>query len=78
MYAYDGTTTTDAPVGMDVYLAEQGDAEWTNADGSAAALGLADSDTPAESHDFFVLVSAKPSSVGVKSANKLRCEFTYQ
>ena len=78
MYAYDGTTTTDAPVGMDVYLAEQGDAAWTNADGSAAALTISDSDTPATDHYFYVAVSASPSSVGVKSANKLRVEFTYQ
>jgi hypothetical protein len=78
MYAYDGSTTTDAPVGMDVYLAESGDAAWTNADGSAAALEIDDSDTPAEDHDFYVSVSASPSSVGVKSANKIRVEFTYQ
>lgn len=78
MYAYDGTTTTAAPVGMDVYLAESGDAAWTNADGSAAALTIADSTTPATDHYFYIAVSASPSSVGVKSANKLRCEFTYQ
>jgi hypothetical protein len=78
MYAYDGTTTTDAPVGMDVYLAEQGDAAWTNADGSAAALTISDSDTPATDHYFYVAVSASPSSVGVKSANKLSVELTYQ
>lgn len=78
MYAYDGTTTTTAPVGMDVYLAEQGDAAWTNADGSAAALTISDSDTPATSHAFYIAISASPSSVGVKSANKVRLEFTYQ
>lgn len=78
MYAYDGTTTTTAPVGMDVYLAEGGDAAWTNADGSASALSISDSSTPATSHDFFIAVSASPTSVGVKSANKLRIEFTYQ
>lgn len=78
MYAYDGTTTTTAPVGMDVYLAESGDAAWTNADGSASALSISDSSTPATSHDFYIAVSASPSSVGVKSANKLRVQFTYQ
>jgi hypothetical protein len=78
MYGYDGTTTTDAPVGLDLYLAEQGDAAWTNADGSAAALTITDSSTPAKSHDFYVAVSASPSSVGVKDANKIRVEFTYQ
>lgn len=78
MYGYDGTTTTDAPVGLDLQLAESGDAAWTNADGSAAALTITDSDTPATSHDFYVAISASPSSVGVKSANKIRVEFTYQ
>jgi len=78
MYAYDGTTTTNAPTGMDVYLAESGDAAWTNADGSAAALTIADSDTPATDHYFYVALSASPSSVGVKSANKVRVQFTYQ
>lgn len=78
MYGYDGTTTTDAPVGLDLYLAEQGDAAWTNADGSAAALTITDSSTPATSHDFYVAASASPSSVGVKDANKIRVEFTYQ
>jgi len=78
MYAYDGDTTTNAPSGMDVQLAEQGDAAWTNADGSAAALAIADSDTPATDHHFYIAVSATPSSVGVKSGNKIRCEFTYQ
>lgn len=78
MYAYDGTTTTNAPTGTDVYLAEQGDAAWTNADGSAAALTITDSSTPATSHDFYIAISVSPSTVGVKSANKLRIEFTYQ
>ena len=78
MYAYDGTTTTDAPVGMTVQMAESGDDSWTTAGGSAAALTISDSDTPAEDHHFYVSVSATPTSVGVKSANKMRIEYTYQ
>ena len=78
LYAYDGTSTANAPSGMNVYLAEQGDSTWTQAHGSASALSISDSDTPAEDHDFFVLASASPTSVGVKSANKIRVEFTYQ
>jgi len=78
MYAYDGTTTTTAPTDTDVYLAEKGDANWTNADGSAAALTISDSDTPATSHNFYIAVSVKPTAVGIKSANKIRTEFTYQ
>jgi len=78
LYAYDGTTPATAPTDMDVYLAEVTDTNWTNADGSAAALGLADKSTPGTSHDYFVAISIKPTTVGVKSANKLRIEFTYQ
>lgn len=78
MYAYDGTTPATAPTGMDVYLAEQADTNWTNADGSAAALALGDKSTPATSHDYYIAVSTKPTTVGVKDANKLRIEFTYQ
>jgi len=78
MYAYDGTTTTNAPSGMNVYLAEQGDSSWTQAHGSGNALTLDDRSTAATSHDFYVAISASPTSVGVKSANKLRLEFVYQ
>lgn len=78
MYAYDGTTTTNAPSGMTVQMAEVGDSAWTQAHGSGSALSIADSSTPATSHDFYVAVSASPTSVGVKSANKARIEFTYQ
>ena len=78
MYAYDGTTTTNAPSGMNVYLAEQGDTAWVQAHGSGSALELDDHSTAATSHDFYVAISASPTSVGVKSANKLRLEFVYQ
>lgn len=78
LYAYDGSTTTNAPTDMNVYLAEQGDTNWTQAHGSASALGLTDKSTPATSHDYYVLISASPTTVGVKSANKVRLEFTYQ
>ena len=78
MYAYDGTTPANAPTGTTVQLAEQGDSAWTQAHGSASALAIDDSTTPATSHDFYVAISASPSSVGTKSANKIRTEFTYQ
>jgi hypothetical protein len=78
MYAYDGSTTTNAPTDMTVQMAESGDSAWTQAHGSGNALAIDDSDTPATSHSFFVSVSASPSTVGVKSANKARIEFTYQ
>jgi hypothetical protein len=63
-------TTTNAPTGVTFYALESGDAAWTNARVSRSALSIADSTTPATSHDFYVAVSASPESVGVKSANK--------
>ena len=78
MYAYDGTTTTNAPSGMNVYLAEQGDTSWKLAHGSGNALVLNDQTTPATSHDFYVAISASPTSIGTKDANKVRIEFSYQ
>lgn len=77
-YAYDGTTTTNAPSGMTVQAFESGDAAWTQIHGSGSALAIDDSSTPATSHSFFIGLSASPSSIGVKSANKARIEFTYQ
>lgn len=75
-YAYDGTTTTAAPTGVTFVAAEQGDANWTAAEGSASGVTITD-DTTATSHDYYILVSASPDSVGLKSAFKLRMELTY-
>ena len=75
-YAYDGTTTTAVPTGVTFQASEQGDANWTNAEGSAAAVSITDS-ASATSHDFFLQVSASPESVGEKTAFKLRSELTY-
>lgn len=76
LYAYDGTTTTAVPTGVTFQAAEQGDAAWTNAEGSAAALTITDSSS-ATSHDFYVAVSASPESVGEKTAFVIRDELTY-
>ena len=75
-YAYDGTTTTAVPTAVTFYAAEQGDANWTNAEGSAAGVTVTD-DTAATSHDYYLLISASPESVGLKTAFKLRSELTY-
>lgn len=77
-YAYDGSTTTNAPSGMTVQAFESGGTSWTQIHGSGSALSVADSSTPATDHHFYIALSASPSSVGVKSANKVRIEFTYQ
>ena len=75
-YAYDGTTTTVAPSGVDFKAAKQGDSSWSTVGGSAAALSLADSASNT-SHDYYLLVSASPTSVGAKTG-KIRMELTYQ
>lgn len=75
-YAYDGTTTTAVPTGVTFVAAEQGDAAWTGAEGSAAAVTVTD-DTTATSHDYYFLASVSPDSVGAKTAFKLRFELTY-
>ncbi len=68
-YAYerDGATT-DAPVDVDVRVAEVGDTNFVQAEGSAAALQLNDSDTPATDHDFYIVASQSPEDVGLKPA----------
>lgn len=75
LYAYDGAVTTNAPSGVNVQLAEQGDTNWTQAHGSGSALSIADS-ASATSHDFYILASASPTSVGAKTFT-LRDELTY-
>jgi len=75
-YAYDGSTTTSAPTGVTFKAAEQGDTAWTAAAGSASGVTIND-DTSATSHDYYILISASPDSVGLKSAFKLRMELTY-
>lgn len=75
-YAYDGSTTTAVPTGVDFRAAEVGDALWTEAEGSGAALTITD-DTTGTSHDYYIACSASPTSVGLKSAFALRIELTY-
>lgn len=76
LYAYDASTTTAVPTGVDFRAAEQGDANWTEAEGSAAGVTVTD-DTTATSHDFYFLISASPTSAGEKTAFKIRDELTY-
>lgn len=77
LYGYDGSTPATPPVGIDLRLAEVGNAHFTEAEGSAAALALADQTTPATSHDYFIVASASPTSVGLKTAIAIRAELTY-
>ena len=76
LYAYDGSVTTNGPTDVTFVAAEQGDTNWTAAEGSANALTITDSGS-STSHDFFVAVSASPDTVGEKTAFKIRDELTY-
>lgn len=75
-YAYNGSSTATGPTGVNFKAAEVGDATFTDAEGSGSAVSITD-DTAATSHDYFLVVSASPASVGEKTAFKLRIELTY-
>ncbi len=75
-YAYDGTTTTVNPTAVTFKAAQQGNSTWVDAETVTTPLNLADQ-TASTSHDFFILASASPDSVGLKSAFSLRIELTY-
>ena len=76
LYAYDGSTISAGPTGVTFLAAEQGDANWTAAEGQSAGVTITD-DTTATSHDYYLLITASPDSVGAKTAFKLRSELTY-
>ncbi len=76
LYAYDGATDATAPTGMDIRVAESGDTNFTEAEGSGSALALGDSGS-STSHDFFIIISASPTSVGDKTGNMLKMTLTY-
>lgn len=74
-YGYDGSTPATAPVGVDVRAAEVGDTNFTEAEGSGTPVTITD-DTAATSHDYFLVVSCSPTSVGEKTF-AFRIELTY-
>lgn len=76
IYAYDGSTPATGPVDVTFKIAEQGDTQWTGADGSGNALAVGDSGS-STSHDFYFLISASPDSVGEKTDFVIRSELTY-
>lgn len=75
-YAYDGTTPATAPTGVTFKAAEQGDTNWTDAEGSGSPVTLTDQ-AASTSHNFYIQASVSPDSVGLKSAFTLRVELTY-
>lgn len=76
LYAYNGSVQATGPTEVDFRAAEQGDANFTEAEGSGAPVTVTD-DTAATSHDFFFAISASPTAVGEKTAFKVRDELTY-
>lgn len=76
MYAYDKTTTTTGPVDVTTKMAELADILWSSPDGSAAALAIAD-DGAATDHNYYILFSASPDTVGLKQLFRFRNELTY-
>lgn len=75
-YAYDGSTDATAMVGVTFQAAEAGvTSTWVAANGSGSALSIAD-DTAATSHDYFVAISATPTSTGAKTG-KIKLALTY-
>lgn len=75
-YAYDGTTDATPAVGVTVQAAQGGTTStWVAANGSGAALTLADQ-AAATSHDFFIALSMSPSSTGAKTG-KMKMTLTY-
>lgn len=75
-FAFDGTTPATAPTDIDVRAAELADIIFTQAEGSGSALSITDSGS-ATDHDFYILVSASPESVGEKTAFAFRMALTY-
>lgn len=75
-YAYNGTTPATAPSNVNVVCAEVGDTNFTEAEGSGSALSL-DNSASATSHDFYIVLSASPATVGEKTAFAFRMELTY-
>jgi hypothetical protein len=75
-YWYDGVTDSNPMAGVTVRAAEGGvSVAWVIPNGSAAALALADQ-AAATDHDFFIAVSASPTTSGQK-AGKVKLLLTY-
>lgn len=76
LYGYNGSSQATGPTEVDFRAAEQGDANWTEAEGSGSPVTVGDSGSNT-SHDFYFAISASPTTVGEKTAFKIRDELTY-
>jgi len=72
---FDKTSIDSAPSGVDVFSAEiinpsgtgTGDVNWTQIQGSGTVLGLDDQTTASTEHNFYIALSATPTSIGEKT-----------
>jgi hypothetical protein len=87
LYCYDGTTTTDPGVDMEMYAFEQGQSatSWTEINDYSGSIGgdnvgerldLADS-ASSQDHYWYVAISVSPESVGDKASVDLGVTLTY-
>ena len=75
-WAYDGSVDANAPVGVTAQGAEQGNSTWTACGGSAAAVTLADQGANIN-HNFYVIMSASPTSIGSKTSFAWKISLDY-
>lgn len=87
-YSFDGVTETDEAVGIEAYAFEQGAASvaWfqinddsgnIGGDNTGEVLDIDDHTTAAQTHYFYISVSARPESVGSKTEFDLGIALTY-
>jgi hypothetical protein len=87
IYCFDGTTETTEATGVEVYAFEQGksntawvqindDSADVGGDNSGERLTLADQ-TAATEHIFYIAISARPETVGAKTAFDFGIALTY-
>lgn len=75
-YAYNGTVLATAPANISIVAAERGDTNFTTIEGSGSPLTLNDK-TSNTTHDYYIVLSASPDTVGAKTGNKVRIELAY-
>jgi hypothetical protein len=75
-YAYDGATDATPMQGVTFKAFEIANgSSWTTANGSGAALNLANQ-AAATSHDFYIATSISPTSTGAKTG-RIKISLTY-
>jgi len=80
IYTYDGTTDSTPISGVNIYLAEGGvSTSWVAANGSATSLNLANHNTPATDHDFWIAcsVDAAGQSPGNSTTGAFKISISY-